>query len=482
MKKNYSILFLFLFLISLNNYAQKVKYLGKEINLLPQTKDELKNTSLIYNYRIDSLSLALTRKEIPKNKETNDAEKRIRIKNANDFEKEITSDKPNIEEVNKLRSLLEGKVIFNNDMLNVFFANEVSKNFNGTSDLTLEKFYASIDAGEKSLALGATFVVQRNKLSPLTWVFNVGMKAELENKFSTIYKNGKLDNSEFGITGKISKIGRGSIYYKKAVDTLSTYYKNLILKKQTKKIEKYIDSDYKSDLDSLRAVSPTISDLDKAEKAFIKEKFETFYKEIADKEIAFIKKNDRYTKFTTHWLSLDFFIPIGAQKYKYSDSENNPNYKTSDFYPWQLGFSATKLWKYSNNMSIFLTGQISAFNNNTFLLNSAVDVNFETITNQSPTQQSVSKTEKVFIGSYDNFTTTAFRLQFAFFPVSFIGISPAIEQNAGSYYHKTNWKLGIPFSLKDKDEKPTVNFEVQWKQQNDDHYVGLSVSYLFGKF
>lgn len=44
--------------------------------------------------------------------------------------------------------------------------------------------------------------------------------------------------------------------------------------------------------------------------------------------------------------------------------------------------------------------------------------------------------------------------------------------------------MGIPVSLKDKDCKPKVNFELQWKEINtftsSDHIVGVSVNFLFG--
>lgn len=65
-----------------------------------------------------------------------------------------------------------------------------------------------------------------------------------------------------------------------------------------------------------------------------------------------------------------------------------------------------------------------------------------------------------------------------------IGFSPAIEFNQGTY-KKTNWKLGIPISLKDKDGKPKINFELQWKEVNtfttNSHLVGLSANFLFGE-
>jgi hypothetical protein len=435
MKKNYKILFVLPFLMALNTYGQTNN------TSIPQNSNELKNTTDNYLKDIETL------KKVPGDED----------------------------------------ILFNEKMLNVFFSNEISKNFYGTNDLTLQKFYTSIDAEDNSLAFGTTFIFnQTNKLQPLDWVFNAGIKAKLEDKFSTIFKNGKLDNSELGITGKISYIGNGSLNYPSKTDQKRynsiVNYRALIQKKYSEKIKKYIESDYKAELDSLKAIKADLKENDTIYTDFIKEKYETFYKSIADEEIAFIKKNKMYNFFTDWWWSFDFFVPVGEKKYKHTDSETNPNYLTSAFYPLKLTSSITKFWKWSAGQSIYLTAQISTFNNNSFLLDSANKVSFQTITNQSPTKQSVSNSEDVYIGDYNKFITTAFRAELVFFPFDFVGFSPAIEKNAGSYYHKTNWKLGIPFSLKDKDEKPTVNFEVQWKEQNDNHYVGISVSYVFGKF
>ncbi|MBC7847730.1 MAG: hypothetical protein H7Y10_14720 [Flavobacterium sp.] len=380
-------------------------------------------------------------------------------------------------------------VVFNDKMLNVFFAKEISKNFYGTNDLTLEKFYASIDADENSLSLGTTFVFnQKSKLEPLKYIFNVGVKAKLEDKFSTIFKNGKLDNSELGITGKVSRVGNGILNYtSKDPVKLERYnsiidYRKLVQEKYSKKIKEYIATDYKFDLDSLKAINSDLKETDKVYKDFIKEKYEGYYQSIANEEIEFIKKNKMYKSFSDLWFSADFFIPIAEKEYKHSNSESNLGYQTSNFYPIKLSGSVTLFRKWSAGQSLYLTGQAAVFNNNSFLLESANKVSFQTITNQSATQQSVSNTEIVYIGEYSKFITTAFRAELVFFPWKFVGISPAIEQNVGSYYHNTNWKLGIPFSFNDKDDKSTVNFEVQWKEQNDNHYVGISVSYVFGKF
>lgn len=93
-------------------------------------------------------------------------------------------------------------------------------------------------------------------------------------------------------------------------------------------------------------------------------------------------------------------------------------------------------------------------------------------------------TSSVYLGEYDRFVTGSVKAEFVsyIFKKGTFGISGALEQFVGEQYNPLNWKLGIPFSLKDKEGKPTVNFELQWKELNGEHLVGVGVGLAFGKF
>lgn len=182
--------------------------------------------------------------------------------------------------------------------------------------------------------------------------------------------------------------------------------------------------------------------------------------------------------------NIDFFVPIGQKSYTYAFNNSSPDKpKSTNFYPLKITGTYTNLFKWSSGQSLYLTGQVAAFNNNNVLADKTDATTFQTITTQSPTQQAVS-TEQVYVlaNGFDRFITGVARFETVFFVTNWIGISPAIEKNFGQYYHRTNWKLGIPFSLKDKEGKPSINFELQWKEVNKDHLVGISASFLFGKF
>ena len=109
---------------------------------------------------------------------------------------------------------------------------------------------------------------------------------------------------------------------------------------------------------------------------------------------------------------------------------------------------------------------------------------FQTVTIGANNTNIITNTDDGYLTNFEKFITTTLTIEPAFFTFNnTVGFSPAIEFNVGKY-NKTNWKLGIPVSLKDKDGKPKVNFELQWKEINtfksSDHIVGVSVNFLFG--
>lgn len=390
------------------------------------------------------------------------------------------------------------KQTFNDKMLNILFADQVAKYFNGGSDLSLQKFYSSIEAEDSSLSFGVNFDPrEESKLKKLTWLFSAGFKAKADSKFSTFVKNGKLDNSDLGITGKITLIGRGIINFKDKTEgkKIVLNRKEIIKKNREKlltnykeKINKYYKEDYVKDLDSLKLVyDPKYNSeakLAEKEKEFILNKNEKYYQKIAEDEISFIQKNKLFKYVWNHWGTVDFFVPIGQKSYTYAFNNLSPDKpKSANFYPLKITGTYTHLFKWSSGQSIYLTGQVAAFNNNNVLADKTDATTFQTITTQSPTQQAVSS-EQVYVltNGFDRFITGVARFETVFFVTNWIGISPAIEKNFGQYYHRTNWKLGIPLSLKDKEGKPSINFELQWKEVNKDHLVGISASFLFGKF
>ncbi|WP_298120779.1 hypothetical protein [Flavobacterium sp.] len=502
MKKTIIILTILAGIFSVSAQQNEVKYQGKTLKIIPKDKDELKNTALIYKYHIDSLSIYARR--------FFSGEIFVRNK-AQTFLDAIVNPVPDFNSIYNLRNSLESQKLFNNKMLNILFADEVATYFNGGSDLSLEKYYTTLDADDSSLSFGVNFDIRgESKLNRMKWLFSVGFKAKAGDKFATVVKNGKLDNTDLGITGKVTLIGKGIINFSDKLncekkvsvnrkEIIKKYRKNLLEEYDTK-IKKYVSNDIDDELKKIKTIydAPNNNEgkLKEKQEEFIKEKYHSYYEEIANAEIKFVKENKLYKYLWDHWGNIDFFAPIGQKKYTISPSENTTTKpRSTEFYPLKITGTYTNLVKWSAGQSLYLTAQLSAFNNNNILVDETETMPFQTITQQSisgtgtPTDpyiinQAVTESTDVYVlpNGFDRFITGVARFETVFFARPWIGISPAIEKNFGQYYSKTNWKLGIPFSLKDKDGKSSINFEVQWKEVNDNHLVGISASFLFGKF
>lgn len=104
--------------------------------------------------------------------------------------------------------------LLNYKMLNLMFANKVGTAFAGSNDLSLQKFYASLDANDKSFALGANFDSRKGEaLAPLQWVLSTGVKIKSANDFATVYKNGDFQEDNIGAILKATLIFDGNVNF-----------------------------------------------------------------------------------------------------------------------------------------------------------------------------------------------------------------------------------------------------------------------------
>jgi hypothetical protein len=137
--------------------------------------------------------------------------------------------------------------------------------------------------------------------------------------------------------------------------------------------------------------------------------------------------------------------------------------------------------KWSNKRTLYGTISTSLFNNNTILTKELKKYVFETVTTQSIENQTVTDTKDAYVGSYYKEYSQGIKGEIVyFFFKDIVGISIAEERVFGKL-GSDNWKFAVPFSLKDKEDKPSINFELQWKEINKAHFVGISVGYAFGK-
>lgn len=381
------------------------------------------------------------------------------------------------------------KVLFNDKMLNILFAKKVGTSFGGSNDLTLQKFYTSLDANDNSLSIGANFEWKRDEeTKKLTWLLSAGAKIKADNKFATIYDNGDFQENSIGVTLKITRIGRGSINFtscndKKNRESAVLKHREWLFNKYDKQVEKFNTES----LQGLKSKTEQLSEYDEEYDSLSKildDKRKELYVEMAKEEIAYIEKNKMYNFVSDNWWSLEVYVPFGENKYKTTSDIAMNMLSNKHFYAFNTTLSWNYLREYSGGYSFFFKAKGNLKNNNNILVDNLESKAFQTTESGAGGIVVIKDSDDGYITDFDQFLTPSLTIEPAFFVLNnSIGFSPAIELNQGKY-NKTNWKLGIPISLKDKEGKPKVNFEVQWKEINtfnsSSHLIGLSANFLFG--
>lgn len=342
--------------------------------------------------------------------------------------------------------------------LNHFFASEISSYVTSSKDLTFQKAYAVLSTSDKTLFLGGTFDTRKEETNAVSFLITTGFKGKVDDDFTSIYKNRKLQN-DLGFVIKFHLIGNGSIYYE---DEKAEEQEKELSSSRNKIIEKLIENNVADDIST-------------------KEKQTDFYKKIAKEEVDFIRKFRLYSLITDHWFSFETYLPVSPRQYNIISDITGIEVKKEDFHPWYITAGATKYWKWSGGESCYISGFGNIKNNN--------NVETEALTKYtlpvySPQNSSlVEENKTVYGGDFQQFITPSLSAEFVSFLIldGTFGWSAGVDKTFGKY-DTLNWKLGIPFSLKDKEGKPSVNFEVVWKEVDKDHFVGINVGFTFGKF
>lgn len=380
---------------------------------------------------------------------------------------------------------------FNDKMLNILFADKVGTAFGGTNDLSLQKFFASLDAGENSISVGGNFDDRDDELKRLKWVLSTGLKMKAKDKFATFYKNGNFQGSNIGGFFKVTLIGRGIINY----TDKNKINKSIRRKDAITAYRKYLYNDYELKYIKLKTEEKDIvarqielrkyNQEAELQQAVLDKKSDELYIAMAKEEIKYTEDNKLYRYLWNHWLSADIYIPFGENKYKTTSDIISDPLLDKNFFAISGSLTYNVMWLYSSGESIFLKAKGAIKNNNNIVVDAMTSTPFQTVTIGANNTNIITNTDDGYLTNFEKFITTTLTIEPAFFTFNnTVGFSPAIEFNAGKY-NKTNWKLGIPVSLKDKDGKPKVNFELQWKEINtfksSDHIVGVSVNFLFGE-
>lgn len=376
----------------------------------------------------------------------------------------------------------EDKWIFNNNMLAQFFNNEINSFAISMKDLSLEENIVNVNTDNKTMTIGRNIILPNNKSRPdkdlrkVTDVISLGVSSSIDKNFSKIYsKNSKTNEydfaSEINFSVKWTHIGNNIIFIDTStqIPAIKDFRANKIPGYLQNEID--IDKDFKG---TGNVDSETVS-----------KKYYEYYKKISEKEINNIKENKLFNSYLLHWYGFALDIPVTSKALNVKANKDVGNFESIEFSRWKMEAFGNLLLHFSNfasgsTLNFRLSG--SLFNNNNFLADNSTAITFQTINDSNSTQQIISSEDLVFIGDYNKFITSAVKLEgSSLFLKNTVGISGAIEKNLG-IYDALNWKLGIPVSLKDKEKKPTLNFELQWREVNKVHLIGLSAGFIFGKF
>ena len=376
------------------------------------------------------------------------------------------------------------RLSYNPRMLNMFMANNISNYISSSKDISLQKYYAVLESGDGSLFLGYNFMFRKDKIDRLRQVFNVGIKTNMENNFSALLVNDNV-NPELALNLKYSYIFRGAIrYYPSHKDAVKKYRDEFLKKKYAEILKKYEDTgpagEDNTDIEARLKYATNLSAEEKQE--LIDDEYTSIYQKIAEDEEKFITENKMFNSIILRWINLEGYLPVANKKYEVAPSLSIFNTIVKEMYNFNVSVSYTRMQKWKSKQIFYTTGTASIYNINNIINKELKIYKFETIVNQGGNNQTVSDTKDAYVGVYKSGTAISLKAELiGFIYKDITGLSVAGELVYGPFTAR-NWKFGIPFSLKDKDDKPSVNLELQLKEVFGVHSIGISVGYVFGRF
>lgn len=405
----------------------------------------------------------------------------------------ITADHYRILNVNRdYLNDLEGRV-FNNSLLNQFFSSEITSFATNIKDQSVEKYFINANSDNKSLAIGRSidfreifYEKERRKLEKMSNILTLYTQSGLDKGFSNVYeKNTTLKeydwSNNLGVGIRFTHFFNGTISF-------NTSDKNKISRINNKIIDNYLRQNVGSFYDASNTIKENLDFLKKTEDpsdyqakkdAYLEKKYYETYVAIIDKQIEKIKSEKLYTYYFAAWIGAEYYKPI-TDKIVMSTTDSIAINKNK-FRDWRFEVFGNILINHSSGNSFKLKGVYSKFNTNDFSLKNATALSIQDVTIINDTTIVVNTTSSAFLGNYKERDVSSIRLEGAFlFFNNSIGVSGVYENYLN--YNIKNWKLGFPISLKDKEDKPTVNFEIVWREINKTHIVGINAIYSFGKF
>lgn len=398
--------------------------------------------------------------------------------------------------------------LFDKRMMNAFFTNRVSNYMSTSSDINFAKGYALLDNSDGRLFIGGTWNPRENKAAKTRYLVTAGVKSNVKDQFASLYEGGKMQN-DIGLSFKFTVIGNGCIGIgsesKKNFEKIRVR-RELMLAGFERKIQNDID-DFEKTLDKAypqrntpKADAETIHKISYDEQLdeYVKKQYKKYEEEIANAEAESVYDNNLFTYAWDHWLGIEVYYPITSSKYNIADSLRVFKPREEEYKPIAASLTYTNVFEMPHLGKFMLmlgTGiqqnnsvkaeDIKKYSYDQYLVQSIKDTLPGTSFPDTLLMASLKK-DDVYVGKYENWFGPQLRGKFVWMPFDFIGVSISGELNYrngnSNYFNENkNWTIGIPVSLNDKDGERLVNFELQWREVAQEHSVGISVNYIFGK-
>lgn len=202
---------------------------------------------------------------------------------------------------------------------------------------------------------------------------------------------------------------------------------------------------------------------------------------IATKEAEYILKNDLYVSMYKIWFTLQGYIPLTKSSNTFTNTTDASIKSVHQFEAWDASLSINGFFK-RKDFSLSFSAIPRVYQNNNILTETVKKRTFTSFEGSPEEQPALTTTDSYYYGAYEEFTSGQIKAAAASLYKDCIGLSAAVEQNFWNGYDALNWKLGIPLNLKNKDGASSIAFEIQWREFNKQHYLGISLGKAFGKF
>lgn len=435
--------------------------------------------------------LRLTQEAIEKDKIHSLFEYSLDDDNKVTFEVEVPVERY-VKSLKKAQGSKKFEILYSGKFLNQLFAKKLATAFNSSNDLSLQKAFFNLDASEKSISFGYNLDNRAgDPLKQLKYLFSIGTKIVASNSFGTIATGGDLEENNIGLNLRFSYVNNGRIGW-----LISKRNKDYLTQKEKIKINReFLLANYnnkiiefnKKDLPKIIEQNKAIYKEDEAIKNIkteLKKKSDELLYEMINEEIEYVEGNKLFTSIYNSWFTFESYIPLGDVEYDITPITSDNKASHAQYYGFNTNLSFNWYKQKTNWFSYFgkLIGTVKG--------NSSINVDglsakeFQSLVTLNDVTTLTAPVKAIDVqGDYSRFITSSLKIEAAFFVNNTIGISPAIEKNFGKY-DAVNWKIGIPFSVKDKKGEPTVNFELQWKEtktlNKSEHLIGFSTSFFFG--